>query len=131
MLEVRATLGRVHPAPMTGPRWHRVVQAPARRWWHVFLHDGGMAALAEQTLVERWSDELEAGVETEVTRALVERLAAVRAAALAGELGVARADGARADGGGRGSWEYRLRVDTLRSDTEPLVRRTLDPALLG
>jgi hypothetical protein len=59
--------------------WQPVVQAPPRRWWHLLFNPHGTLALAEQTLVERWHAELEDGAETEVTRALVERLVAASA----------------------------------------------------
>lgn len=104
--------------------WQPVVQAPPRRWWHLLFNPHGTLALAEQTLVERWHAELEEGAETEVTRALVERLVTVSAR----EAVTSGTDAKR---------QYRLRINTAppvlpdgshdNRDSAALVLRVLQP----
>jgi hypothetical protein len=104
-LEVRA-----HPPGGAPGPWMAVVRAPARRWWHLVFNPEGTRALAEQTLVERWCDELEAGgmesARESVTGALVGQLAASAAP-----------PGWRT--GREAGWQYRLVVaDTDRADAD-------------
>ncbi len=101
VLEVRAHAA-TDPLLTSSPHgWQPVVRPLKRRLWHVLFNPGGTLTLAEQTIVERWHSEIEEEVESDVTRAMVERLVAAHVAAL----GAARRDV---------QWQYRLRVgDTL------------------